>query len=198
MPRRLDPLTPPRPAPAATACAWPGCPATGTYPAPVDPRQPQLRQYFCAEHIKIFNAQWNGLAGYSPQEIFTMQLGATWQRPTWKMGVNGVDYLRRLAAGEAGVDPYGLFSQTPLPQRPDPTTSHLPAEARAALTLFTLTPDYSLADLKARYRALVKLHHPDRYAQATPTAAHQAEKLQVINDALQVLKRYARDADLST
>ena len=53
-----------------------------------------------------------------------------------------------------------------------------------ALAVFEIEPPFTLVRLKARYKALVKLHHPD--AHGGDKAAE--EKLKIINQAYATLK----------
>jgi DnaJ-domain-containing protein 1 len=54
----------------------------------------------------------------------------------------------------------------------------------AALVVFEIEPPFTMVRLKARYKELVKLHHPD--AHGGDKAAE--EKLKVINQAYSTLK----------
>jgi curved DNA-binding protein CbpA len=54
------------------------------------------------------------------------------------------------------------------------------------LALFELSPPVSLTDVKARYKALVKQHHPD--ANGGDKAAE--ERLKLINEAYVILRTW--------
>jgi curved DNA-binding protein CbpA len=65
----------------------------------------------------------------------------------------------------------------------DPVRRALSAREQA-LAVFELEPPFTLVRLKARYKVLVKLHHPD--AHGGDKAAE--EKLKIINQAYATLK----------
>jgi curved DNA-binding protein CbpA len=53
-----------------------------------------------------------------------------------------------------------------------------------ALAVFDIEPPFTLVRLKARYKALVKLHHPDDHG----GDREAEEKLKIINQAFATLK----------
>ena len=170
-------------------CAWPQCLEEGTFRAPVDVRDLTRRQYFCAKHIKEFNAKWDGLTGFSPDEIFTMQTGgATWNRPTWKMGVESASWTKTSAPGDNSKDFYKLFGEGAKPKA-QVHSQVLPPEAQAALLVIDVPVPFSSLVLKNRYRQLVKENHPDISKQKKKAE----EKLKQINEAYAVLKKYITD-----
>ncbi|TMJ62637.1 MAG: molecular chaperone DnaJ, partial [Alphaproteobacteria bacterium] len=68
-------------------------------------------------------------------------------------------------------------------QSRDPARRALSAREQA-LAVFEIEPPFTLVRLKARYKVLVKLHHPD--AHGGDKAAE--EKLKIINQAYATLK----------
>ncbi|PZP39728.1 MAG: hypothetical protein DI585_03140 [Pseudomonas fluorescens] len=177
-------------------CAWPNCPNEGSFPAPRNPRDLRERQYFCQDHIKEFNKRWNGLDGFSEQEIYGMQDGtAQWNRPTWNMGLNG-------AGPNAGrvehpfADPFvdaddlfGFFKQRVAREREGeslPSTRHLPADVKESCAIFGIEQPLEAAMLKKRYLNLMKQHHPD--VNKSDNAADQTKR---INVAYRILTDYA-------
>lgn len=170
-------------------CAWPECLEEGTFRAPMDVRDLSRYQYFCAKHIKEFNAKWDGLKGFSPDEIFTMQVGgATWNRPTWKMGVESASWTKNPTPGENTQDFYKLFGEGARPKT-QATAQVLPPEAQSALLVIDVPVPFSQLVLKNRYRQLVKANHPD-------TSRHKKkaeEALKQINEAYAVLKKYVSE-----
>jgi DnaJ-domain-containing protein 1 len=111
-----------------------------------------------------------------------------WQRPSWRLGDrHGPGYADRIR------DPLGVFSSGPEgagerhrsngDHGRDPVRRALSAREQA-LAVFELEPPFTLVRLKARYKVLVKLHHPD--AHGGDKAAE--EKLKIINQAYATLK----------
>jgi DnaJ-domain-containing protein 1 len=86
-------------------------------------------------------------------------------------------------------DYFGVFSDGPDGSRErgrkggEATRRALSAREQA-LAVFEMEPPFTLVRLKARYKALVKLHHPD--AHGGDRAAE--EKLKIINQAYATLK----------
>jgi DnaJ-domain-containing protein 1 len=126
-----------------------------------------------------------------------------WQRPTWKLG-------ERHSPGPQVRDPFGFYAGKENGRRANGRSNrhgangHGPnghranghgghagdAAARAisareqALAVFDLEAPFTPLHLKARYKTLVKQHHPD--AHGGDKAAE--EKLKIINQAYATLK----------
>lgn len=145
--------------PGGRICAHPGCTAPGEYRAPVErppsafapPAGPPRWQYLCLEHVRAFNAAWNWFEGMTAEEIFAAQS----PYPRFAPGPE----RRRPAARVRLDDPLGLFGTAPAAERP-----RLPAEERRALAVLGLAETATLAEVKRRYRALVRRYHPDANA----------------------------------
>jgi DnaJ-domain-containing protein 1 len=151
--------------PSFRVCDCPGCVAAGDYPAPK--ARDRLREYFwfCLDHVREYNRAWDFYAGMSAAQIESeMRADTTWQRPTWPLGSWRL-YEQRLRNqmhredgtpfGRAGGAEPGRAESDATARRPPPSPE---AEARRVLDL---EPDASFAEVKARYRELVKRHHPD-------------------------------------
>jgi hypothetical protein len=177
-------------------CAWPDCEEEGTFPAPRDPRNLSARQYFCAPHIKEFNKRWDGLKGFSENEIYDMQDGtAKWQRPTWNMNLKAfatnatVQDSRDKAPFANADDLYGFFRDRVTRERAGeslPSTRHLPADVKEACAIFSIEQPLEAMMLKKRYISLVKQHHPD-----VNTSPEAPEHIKRINVAYRILTDYA-------
>jgi hypothetical protein len=165
---------------AARLCDHPGCSASGDYRAPRSRDRLHVFFWFCLDHVRAYNAQWNYYAGMSTAEIEAeIRNDTVWQRPTWPMGSRcGIRF-------DAHVRDFGLFGfedeDAELRERPKkrPLT-----EQEQALAVFELSLPLTMGSLKARYKTLVKLHHPD--AHGGDRAAE--ERLKVINQAYSTLK----------
>jgi DnaJ domain len=161
---------------ATRLCDHPGCAASGDYRAPRS--RDRLRQFywFCLDHVRAYNAQWNYYAGMSAAEIEAeIRNDTVWQRPTWPLG-------GRFGVFRSRVRDFGMFGfeeEDERSARKRPLT-----EEEQALVVFDLTPPITFAGLKSRYKELVKLHHPD--AHGGDKAAE--ERLKVIIRAYATLK----------
>jgi len=170
-------------------CDQPGCIAGGDYRAPKSRLDLHDYYWFCLEHVRAYNSAWNYYAGMSGAEIEAeIRHDTVWQRPTWRLGDrHGPGYAGRIR------DHFGVFSGSPegAGERSrrngdhgrDPVRCALSAREQALAVLEIELP-FTLVRLKARYKTLVKLHHPD--AHGGDKAAE--EKLKIINQAYATLK----------
>lgn len=193
MARKQRDIRVPRSAPEADGerlCEAPGCTLPGDYRAPRSRNDLNSYFWFCLDHVRDYNRQWNYYAGLSPEEIEReIRAATTWWRPTWPLGVRSGRTARR-----HGGDPhvyYGAFGMEDWDRermeaagdgaggwRPRPGS-----EEERALTVFDMAPPVTRDDVKARYRALVKRHHPD----ANGGDKDAEERLKVINRAYSAL-----------
>jgi len=185
----LDPIfeaaaeTPVRP------CDHPGCIGGGDFRAPKSRLHLHDYYWFCLEHIRSYNSAWNYYAGMSDSEIEAeIRHDTVWQRPSWRLGDrHGPGYAGRIR------DHFGVFSSGRESARDhrrqngdgrqDAVRRVLSAREQA-LAVFEIEPPFTPVRLKARYKELVKLHHPD--AHGGDKAAE--EKLKIINQAYATLK----------
>jgi curved DNA-binding protein CbpA len=151
----------------APRCQWDGCAEAGTHKAPVGRMREGEYFQFCFDHVREYNKKFNYFSGLGDSDIARFQKEAlTGHRPTWSMGVNSAarsapDYAQQ-RSGRAGYynrmrDPYNLFGEKTPPVR---ERKAKPLEAKALDTL-GLDVKATSADIKARYKELVKRHHPD-------------------------------------
>jgi hypothetical protein len=183
----LDPLFETAAGTPVRTCDHPGCIAGGEFRAPKS--RLDLRDYywFCLEHVRAYNSAWNYYAGMSDTDIEAeIRHDTVWQRPSWRLGDrHGPGYADRIR------DHFGVFSDGPGNTRSrrdgdsgrDPARRALSAREQA-LAVFEIEPPFTPVRLKARYKTLVKLHHPD--AHGGDKAAE--EKLKIINQAYATLK----------
>jgi len=171
-------------------CAWKGCEEAGQFPAPKDRRLTE-RYMFCLDHVRAYNAQWDFHNGLSVAELEAeLRDPATWGRPTWKLGELGGGRRKgqKFWHGQFRVDDpldLGAGSAFDAKAREDsrPQTPAQKEEARA-LKLLGLALPLTMEELRRRYKALVKKHHPD--ANGGSTEAETRTKR--INAAYQTLR----------
>jgi DnaJ-domain-containing protein 1 len=180
--RLESPIDPSRRAqPRMRLCEHPGCTAGGDFRAPRSRASLELYYWFCLDHVRQYNAAWNYYAGMSEAEIEAeIRHDTTWQRPTWPLGSRYSPNHAPQMRDYFGVfgDPGGEATQE------TPRNKRQLSPQEAALVVFEIAPPFTLVRLKARYKELVKLHHPD--AHGGDKAAE--EKLKVINQAYSTLK----------
>ncbi len=197
----IDPLFVAEPAPPARLCEHPGCECGGEFRAPRSRLELDRYYWFCLEHVRAYNLAWNYYAGMSEPEIESeIRRDTVWQRPSWKLGerhgpIPGVrdpfgfytgnehDGDGRRTNGHAGGHTSGRANGHA--GGPAGEAAMRAASARAqAIAVFDLEPPLTPVRLKARYKTLVKEHHPD--AHGGDKAAE--EKLKIINQAYATLK----------
>src|SRR5205085_12488103 len=172
-------------------CDHPGCIGVGDFRAPKSRLDLDHYHWFCLEHVRAYNTAWNYYAGMSDSEIEAeIRHDTVWQRPSWKLGERHTPgYSERMR------DPFGFYNgktQQNGSGRSNGRTNGYGSEraARAAsareqaLAVFDLEPPFTVVSLKARYKVLVKMHHPD--AHGGDKAAE--ERLKIINQAYATLK----------
>lgn len=153
------------------ACQWPGCPSPATHRAPKGRLRAGEYWQFCLAHVREYNNSYNFFAGMSDEAVARYQKDAiTGHRPTWKMGSLGGNRTRPSrgefrAAGWTAVDPFNLFGdgepRSNGHARPAAEGRKILNAQRRALEVLGLEADARRADIKARFKALVKQHHPD-------------------------------------
>jgi hypothetical protein len=153
------------------ACEWPGCDQGATHRAPKGRNREGQYHRFCLDHVREYNQNYNYFAGMGDDAVAAWQKAAlTGHRPTWKMGV-GAPHPFAQAMNARGPDvtgdPFRLFdtpgararARVEEPARAD-GRSVRNAERKAFETL-DLDIEADKAAIKARYKELVKRHHPD-------------------------------------
>ena len=179
-----------RPAAGVRHCDVTGCGAFGEFRAPR--ARDKLTEYywFCLDHVRAYNAAWDYYKGMGPEEIEAARRAdmVGW-RPTWPLGTprgrhDQIDPEHLRAAFSRLFDEDMFAGHQDAPSRaPKPITPE--EEALAVMNLEVgVTPD----QIKARYKELVKLHHPD--ANGGDKAAE--ERLKSINQAYTFLKAQAQ------
>jgi curved DNA-binding protein CbpA len=155
----------------APICQWDGCQQPGTHRAPVGRMKEGEYFRFCFDHVREYNKGFNYFSGLADSDIARFQKEAlTGHRPTWKMGTSAAAGTRSAPdfadkrSGRAGYyrsmrDPYNLFGDGRERTAPRERKT-MPLEAKALETL-GLDGRAGAAEIKARYKELVKRHHPD-------------------------------------
>ena len=153
-------------------CEWPGCAGAATHRAPKGRNRENEYWRFCLDHVREYNHSYNFFAGMSTDDIAKYQRDAVvGHRPTWKMGMNGTgkpkgrSHSARFGPGFTNPDdPFGLFGESSarngdhLRQR---ETRVIRNAERKALETLGLEGEATSAEIKAKFKALVKRHHPD-------------------------------------
>jgi DnaJ domain len=182
-----------RPAVAASAgadsrgCQHPECAEPGLYRAPKS--RARLREYywFCLAHVRAYNSAWNYCDGFSEADFEVQaRAQACWERPTWRLG----DWhtFRPEAAMAAFAEAFGIEGDEQAGDNRSRQRQERPPPAATddkALAVLGLAPTATRAEIKARYKHLVKRYHPD----ANGGDRQAEERLKVINQAYSTLRK---------
>src|ERR1044071_8252818 len=137
--------------PDEPCCQWKDCGNTATHRAPKGRTHENEYWRFCLEHVREYNHSYNYFSGMSEDAVMKDQKDAvTGHRPTWKMGTG----TRHAGGGDFG--PRSADTRT----RIEPQRTVRNAE-RKALHELGLEEGADKAEIKARFKLLVKRHHPD-------------------------------------
>ncbi|WP_332065159.1 J domain-containing protein [Bartonella sp. CB189] len=151
-------------------CQWEGCEKAGLYKAPAGRNYEGQYLYFCLDHVRAYNKNFDYFSNSSDKDIAKFQKDAlTGHRPTWPTDLsNGVS--KKTAANYAKIrsgtaayqnrmrDPFTLFTERHSSN--NFSRKLKPLEAKAFDTL-GLKANASAEDIKTKYKELVKRHHPD-------------------------------------
>ena len=166
------------------SCEHPDCLEPGLYRAPKSRQTLSDYFWFCLDHVRDYNRAWNYYAGMDETEVEAhIRNDTVWQRPTWPLG-SWQSFRERHRDSRVFRDPFGFFRDDQASAGNGEARRQLPPAERQALSVLELTPPVTRADIKLRYKGLVKQLHPD--ANGGDKAAE--EKLKVVNQAYSTLK----------
>jgi hypothetical protein len=164
-------------------CDRPGCAAEGAHRAPRSRDDLNSYYWFCLEHVREYNLAWDYFKDMDEAAIEQIRRrDAVWQRPSWPL--NGLGKGRAGPQSRPFRDDFGFFTEERESQAQ--SKGRFPPNSRQAkaLKLLNLAPDAGLAEVKLRYKSLVKELHPD----ITGGDARAEERLKIINLAYSDLK----------
>ena len=147
-------------------CEWAGCKEKATHKAPKGRGREKDYWNYCIAHVRQYNANYNYFVGMKDDEVLAYQKDAlTGHRPTWKMGTGNVP--GGSTVGPNAQDPLNLFREfnsgsnwRRKAERVEPKRTIRNAERKAFETL-GLDIGAESVEIKARFKELVKRHHPD-------------------------------------
>jgi curved DNA-binding protein CbpA len=158
------------PKPAKRTCQAEGCELPAEHKAPKGRQAEGEYYWFCLEHVRAYNKSYNYFSGMDDSSIQSFQKDSSiGHRPTWRMGVNG----KADQPPPSGRAKYGFTPKTSDPFRlfPDAEKGHPSAAAgqrrkvhnmeRKSLQKMGLDDTATPEEIRARYKTLVKRHHPD-------------------------------------
>lgn len=179
----------------APDCQWQGCEKRGTHRAPAGRGRDGEYFFFCVDHVRQYNQNYNYFDGMSDNEVASFQRDAmTGHRPTWKMGADkgpgdekGTAGRPDPAGASTGHDPHGFFAWRAKQAREKgkKRQRRLKPLEKKALDALLLSEAATKDEIKAQYKSLVKQHHPD----ANGGDRRSEEKLREVIQAYNHLKQ---------
>jgi hypothetical protein len=142
-------------------CEWVNCKEKATNFAPKGPNS-NGRWHYCVKHVREYNQSYNFFSGMDDDAVRAYQKDAlTGHRPTWKMGTGKRTAKPDLSALGGSDDPFGLFDGTGKEQKKRVETRTIRNAERKAFEALSLEVSATKLQVSARYKDLVKRHHPD-------------------------------------
>lgn len=141
-------------------CDQDGCGEPGKYRAPKAPDVLDDFFWFCKEHVREYNLKWNFFDGTTEAEI-NAQLSSdkVWERHTRPF----TDPEARAWARLGIEDPHQVLGEnaTKNPGKGRTGQRKLPPTERRALEILEAGDNWTKADIRKAYKALIKVLHPD-------------------------------------
>ncbi|MCB1510680.1 MAG: DnaJ domain-containing protein [Hyphomicrobiaceae bacterium] len=160
-------------APDVPSCQWKGCDRHGEHRAPKGRAREGEFYLFCSDHVRQYNASYNYFDGMNDVEVEKFQSEARYgHRPTWKLGENAWSGNDRrgttqgeaqgFAAGRsANAQNFHAFRASQARAEARQPQRRLKPIERKSLEALGLSETARREDIKSRFKALVKQHHPD-------------------------------------
>lgn len=153
-------------------CGWEGCEEKGLFRAPKANRVEGEYHHFCLEHVRHYNTAFNFFAGMRPDEMedHLTRERATDGRGSWGLGSRpgpaGDPNTRtgRRQNGRRYSDPFNIFARYARAKQASPVKERarpLHEQDRRALETLGIEGFAKSEQIKAAYKTLVKIHHPD-------------------------------------
>jgi hypothetical protein len=154
-------------------CEWKGCTEPGRHRAPKGRGRDGQFYTFCFEHVRQYNTTYNYFDGMSEAEVEQFQKAAVYgHRPTWRVGNNAWSHGTHHGCSENDQNAFlharsasgYAFTGWRARRRSDETPVYrraLKPLERRALEMLDLPESASRDEIKARFKMLVKRHHPD-------------------------------------
>lgn len=141
-------------------CEKDGCTEPGKYRAPKAPDVLDDFYWFCKNHVREYNLKWNFFDGTTEAEINAqMSKDRVWERQTKSLS----DPETRAWARLGIEDPHQVLggNATQNPGKAQSGTRKLPPTERRAIEILEAGENWTRAEIRKAYKALIKILHPD-------------------------------------
>ena len=141
-------------------CDYPGCKEKGAYRAPKSPDLLDEFFWFCKDHVREYNANWNYFQGQSEEEFQAFLDNATvWERPTKPFGRAAQEQKWARHGIDDPLEILGANGTNPEVRKA--ASRKLPPTERKALEILEARDTWTRAEIRKQYKSLVKDLHPD-------------------------------------
>jgi hypothetical protein len=141
-------------------CDHEGCEEPGLYRAPKAPDVLDDFYWFCKQHVREYNTKWNFFEGTTEAELNAqMSKDKVWDRKTRDFRDPEARAWSRLGI----EDPHQVLGDnaTRNPGNGAASGRRLPPTERRALEILDGRDDWTKAEIRKSYKALIKVLHPD-------------------------------------
>ena len=135
---------------ARNRCQWAGCENPGRHKAPAGRNREGEYLWFCLDHVREYNKNYNYFSGLSDEDIARFQKDSMTAAPVFSDLKSGSAKAMRMRDPDAWANARNAA----------PVRRLKPLESKAMRTL-GLKDEANSDDIKTRYKELVKKHHPD-------------------------------------
>jgi len=143
-------------------CDYGGCNEHGEFLAKT---KSSVKFFYCLNHIKDFNKNYNFFEGMSEEEVIDYQISAIiGHRPTWKSGTNPqASYFSKFAKndGSAFDDPFDLFEKEKTSKYERQSKIKKGKISEKAYKLLDFNSVSNKSDIRKKFKEVVKSLHPD-------------------------------------
>ena len=143
-------------------CDYGGCKEHGEFLAKT---KSSSKFFYCLNHIKDFNKNYNFFEGMSEEEVIDYQISAIiGHRPTWKSGTNPqASYFSKFSKndGSAFDDPFDLFEKEKTSKYERQSKIKKGKISEKAYKLLDLNSVSNKSDIRKKFKEVVKSLHPD-------------------------------------
>jgi len=168
-------------------CCWHGCNLAGEFKAPISRMNLKRFHWFCLEHIRTYNSNWNYCEGMSETEFETsLRSDITWNRPTWPFTTvvrDGQNFTANFQNLDDDFDPFKFIEGKSTAS--NQFQKQFSKTENRAISLLGLEFPVTKEEVKARYKFLAKNHHPDKNG----GDKNSEEMLKQINEAYEIILR---------
>jgi curved DNA-binding protein CbpA len=175
-------------APSGPTCQWDGCDKAGTHRAPVGRDAEGLYLMFCATHAAEYNKGYNFASDQSAPVVARYQReAASGKRRTWGETVSQASEIP-LPSTERSGSAKALNARRNAAERQaakaDLQRRKLKVLEAKAFETLGLSEDATPVEIRSRYKAKLKMHHPD----VNEGDRNSEDELRASIDAYKILK----------